>query len=74
MVENCPLNVRYSGIAFFYNLGTALFGGTTPLMLVLLTEHWGFLAPAYYLMLMASVTLLTAVTLVKHNRSLAAIK
>ena len=74
VVENCPLNVRYSGIAFFYNLGTALFGGTTPLMLVLLTEHWGFLAPAYYLMLMASVTLLTAVTLVKHNRSLAAIK
>ncbi|WP_058492750.1 MFS transporter [Legionella worsleiensis] len=70
IVENCPENVRYSGIAFSYNLGMALFGGTTPLIVTLLIEYANSIAPAYYLMLMASISLIAATTLVKNNQSL----
>ncbi|RUR18546.1 MFS transporter [Legionella sp. km535] len=70
VVENCPENVRYSGIAFSYNLGMALFGGTTPLVITLLIEHTSLIAPAYYLILMATISLITATTLVKNNQSL----
>jgi MHS family proline/betaine transporter-like MFS transporter len=70
IVENCPTNVRYSGIAFSYNLGNALFGGTTPLIVSLLTENVSLIAPAYYLILMAGISLITATTLLSHNHSL----
>lgn len=68
VVENCPANVRYSGIAFSYNLGMALFGGSAPLVVTLLTDQIGLLAPAYYLILMASISLLAALTLLKSNK------
>lgn len=64
VVENCPANVRYSGIAFSYNLGMALFGGTAPLLLTLLTQEMNLIAPAYYLMFMAGISLIAASTLV----------
>jgi MHS family proline/betaine transporter-like MFS transporter len=67
MIENCPAEVRYSGIAFSYNLGMALFGGTTPLVITLLTERFGLLAPAYYLMIMASISLI-AISSIEANQ------
>ncbi|HAT8179935.1 TPA: MFS transporter [Legionella pneumophila] len=70
IVENCPENVRYSGIAFSYNLGNALFGGSTPLIVTLLTEKIGLITPAYYLIFMASITLITATTILSNNQSL----
>ncbi|SQG89138.1 major facilitator family transporter [Legionella pneumophila subsp. pascullei] len=70
IVENCPENVRYSGIAFSYNLGNALFGGSTPLIVTLLTEKINLISPAYYLIFMASVTLVTVTTLLSNNQSL----
>jgi MHS family proline/betaine transporter-like MFS transporter len=70
IVENCPENVRYSGIAFAYNLGNALFGGSTPLVFALLTEKIDLSAPAYYLIFMAGITLITATTLLSNNQSL----
>ena len=70
IVENCPENVRYSGIAFSYNLGNALFGGGTPLVVTLLTEKIGLVTPAYYLTFMAAITLITATTLLSNNQSL----
>ncbi|HAT7071401.1 TPA: MFS transporter [Legionella pneumophila] len=73
IVENCPENVRYSGIAFSYNLGNALFGGSTPLILTLLTENMGLIAPAYYLIFMTAITLITATTLLNNNQSLGAL-
>lgn len=63
IVENCPANIRYSGIAFSYNLGNAIFGGTAPLIFTLLTRKISFIAPAFYLMLMAFLTLIAAFTL-----------
>ncbi len=70
IVENCPENVRYSGIAFPYNLGIALFGGSAPLIVTLLTEKISPIAPAYYLIFMAGITLITATTLLSNNKSL----
>lgn len=70
IIENCPENVRYSGVAFSYNLGNALFGGCTPLVLTLLIENINVIAPAYYLILMALISLYTATTLVNKNQSL----
>lgn len=67
-VENCPINIRYSGIAFAYNLGNAIFGGTTPLMLSLLTERINKFAPAFYLMMVAGVSLITVTTLIAKNK------
>lgn len=73
IVENCPENVRYSGIAFSYNLGNALFGGSAPLIVTLMKEKAG-LTPAYYLIFMAGITLITATTLVSNNQSLGPIR
>ena len=73
VVENCPENVRYSGIAFAYNLGMALFGGTAPLLVTLLTEKFNPIAPAYYLFIMTGITLLTITTLLSKNRYLKAL-
>lgn len=70
IVENCPENVRYSGIAFSYNLGNALFGGTTPLLVTLLIEKVSPIAPSYYLFFMALITLITTTTLLTKNQSM----
>jgi len=69
VVENCPANVRYSGIAFAYNVGTALFGGTAPVIVTLLTEKFGLMGPAYYLMGMASITLFASLNLIGRNKT-----
>ncbi len=70
VVENCPENVRYSGISFSYNMGMALFGGTTPLIIVLLINQFNVIAPAYYLLIMAIISFTAATTLVGGNKSL----
>ena len=70
IVENCPANVRYSGIAFSYNFGNALFGGSSPLVVTLLAEKISLITPAYYLIFMAGMTLITAKTLLSNNQSL----
>lgn len=70
VVENCPAKVRYSGIAFSYNLGMAIFGGTAPLFVTLLVKSFSLLAPAYYLMLMSFISLIAALSLVGRNQML----
>lgn len=50
LVDLFPVNERYSGIAFGYSLGHAIFGGLTPLLLTLLVQCLGFtFAPAVLL-------------------------
>lgn len=65
VVENCPADIRYSGVAFSYNLGMALFGGTAPLVVSVLTQQVHVIAPAYYLMAMATISLVAILTLKK---------
>jgi MHS family proline/betaine transporter-like MFS transporter len=57
LVVNFPEENRYTGLALGYNLAYALFGGAAPLLLSCLIVDTGSLfSPAYYLMVMATVT------------------
>lgn len=63
VVETCPANIRYSGIAFAYNIGIAIFGGTTPVIATMLYQEVNAMAPAYYLILVTSVSLIATFSL-----------
>ncbi|MGI9276496.1 MAG: MFS transporter [Endozoicomonas sp.] len=59
-----PVSVRYSGIAFSYNLGFALFGGMTPVIAMGLIRWTGDLtSPAWYLMVSGVCGLLACILL-----------
>jgi MHS family proline/betaine transporter-like MFS transporter len=49
MLELFKTSVRYSGHAIAYNVGAAVFGGTTPFVAGLLVSGAGPMAPGYYL-------------------------
>lgn len=50
MAKLFPIHVRYSGVAFSYSIGMALFGGTTPVICTLLIQKTGnHLSPAFYI-------------------------
>lgn len=58
MVEMFPTKTRFSGVAMGYNVSLALFGGTAPLVSTWLVSRTGDVAaPAYYLMAMATISL-----------------
>ncbi|MDF1654806.1 MAG: MFS transporter [Coxiellaceae bacterium] len=50
MVEMVPPHVRFSATTFAYNIGAAIFGGTTPLIAIWLIHKTALpLSPGYYL-------------------------
>ncbi len=52
IVEMVPPHVRFSATTFGYNIGAALFGGTTPLLAMWLIHLTGYLAsPGWYLII-----------------------
>jgi MHS family proline/betaine transporter-like MFS transporter len=56
--------VRSTGYSIGYNVSVALFGGTAPYVATWLTDRTGSnVAPAYYLIVAAVVTLLTVLTM-----------
>ena len=66
-VELIPAPVRCTGLAFAYNASMGLFGGTTPLMAAWLINYTGNqIAPAYWVVTTASLSLLTLVFWVKE--------
>jgi MFS transporter, MHS family, proline/betaine transporter len=63
-VELFATRVRYSGFGIGYNVCVAIFGGTTPYVVTWLTAHTGnVLAPAFYIVVAAVISLLTVLTL-----------
>mgnify|MGYP000101893506 CR=1 FL=1 len=50
-----PPELRYSGVALGYNLGNAVFGGTTPLLCTLLVDKIDRYSPPLYLMVTSSL-------------------
>lgn len=53
-----PTHIRYGGFAISYNLSTALFGGTAPLLITWLIASTGDdFIPAYYLMIAAAIAI-----------------
>ncbi|MFL6414836.1 MAG: MFS transporter [Bryobacteraceae bacterium] len=59
MVRSFPPAVRFTGVAFSYNVSYAVFGGLTPLLVSALA-HWSPLSPAHYV---GAVSLLALVTI-----------
>lgn len=58
LTELFPTRVRYTGFAFSFNAANALFGGTAPFVATFLISATGSkLAPAFYLVAAAVVTL-----------------
>ncbi|MGV0853785.1 MFS transporter [Mycolicibacterium phlei] len=63
-VELFATRVRYSGFSIGYNVCVAAFGGTTPYVVTWLTARTGDnLAPSWYLVAAAVVSLVTVLTL-----------
>jgi MFS family permease len=56
MTRSFPTEIRCTGVSFSYNLGYALFGGVTP-MLVSLLVHLDRIGPAYYVAAVAVIGL-----------------
>lgn len=73
LVELFPTSIRYTGIAISYNVGFAVFGGLTPLIVTYLIKSTdNILAPSFYLILSAAFCLITALTIKsKHKTTLA---
>jgi MHS family proline/betaine transporter-like MFS transporter len=58
-VEMYPTYVRNTGVAVSYNLGCAIFGGTTPVICKLLFDHFHTInVVAYYVIAVASLSLI----------------
>ena len=63
-VELFTTRVRFSGFSIGYNICVAVFGGTTPYIVTWLTAATGdAIAPAYYLVIAAVVSLAVVLTL-----------
>jgi MFS transporter, MHS family, proline/betaine transporter len=63
-VELFPTRVRYSGFSIGYNISVAGFGGTTPYVVTWLTQRTGsVVAPAFYLIAAAVISLATILTM-----------
>ncbi len=59
LVNAFPAQVRFSGLSFSYNVAYAIFGGLTPIVVTLLLKD-NPLAPAYYVMGVCVIGMLTA--------------
>src|SRR5262249_37645556 len=68
-VELFATRVRYSGFSIGYNVCVAAFGGTTPYVVAWLTGSTGNnMAPAFYLIAAAGISLCTVLTLRESAR------
>lgn len=71
MAKLFPVKVRYSGLALSYNIGIALFGGTTPMICSILIRWTGQqIMPAFYIILISLIGI-GAVCLSKPREPLA---
>jgi MFS family permease len=59
LVQAFPPQVRFSGLSFSYNLSYAIFGGLTPVVVTLMLKN-DPLAPAYYVIAVCLIGMLTA--------------
>ena len=65
MVVAFPPAVRFTGLAFSYNVAYALFGGLTPPLIGMLVQRAGPLAPAHYV----AFTVLIGIGVAVHSLS-----
>jgi MHS family proline/betaine transporter-like MFS transporter len=59
LVELFPTSVRFTGVALSYNLAAAIFGGSAPMVAMLLSQWTGNkFAISYYLIILAFISLI----------------
>jgi MHS family proline/betaine transporter-like MFS transporter len=63
IVELFPTRVRYSAYGLGYNISSALFGGTAPLLMTWLIPQFGIYVPAFYAVITALGTLAAVSTI-----------
>lgn len=68
LVRAFPAEVRFTGISFSYNVAYAIFGGLTPIFVTLIMGITP-MAPAYYVLALAVVGLLTGIYLTRDLNS-----
>lgn len=69
IVEMFPTRVRYSSLGISYNISVAVFGGTAPFIATFLISRTGNdLAPAFYLIAAAAITLIAILTMKETYR------
>lgn len=69
MTEIVPGKVRVTGTSLGYNLCMALFGGTTPMITVILIKVTGTdMTPAFYIMLAAAISLVVVLGIKESSR------
>lgn len=62
LVELFPTKVRFTGVALSYNLSAAIFGGTTPMiLLILISQFQNNMIVPYYLSVFICITLFTLI-------------
>ncbi len=66
-IQAFEVELRYSGVAFSWNMGIALLGGTTPAISTALSEKFGAVAPAYYLAGLALTFIIISYSTRKHK-------
>lgn len=71
MVRAFPAEVRFTGISFSYNVAYAIFGGLTPIFVTLIMRLTP-MAPAYYVLALSAIGLLTGIYLSRDLNSEAA--
>ncbi|NGZ86277.1 MFS transporter [Duganella aceris] len=69
LVQAFPAQVRFSGLSFSYNLSYAIFGGLTPIFVTLMLKS-DKLGPAYYVIGVCAVGMLTALC-IKSRKGIA---
>jgi MHS family proline/betaine transporter-like MFS transporter len=65
IVESSTGNIRYSSIAFSYNLSAAVFGGLSPIVVMTLIEKINLIAPGYYILFTALLGLIAVLLIPK---------
>lgn len=66
MVHAFPAPVRFSGISFSYNIAYAIFGGLTPMVVILLMKVTP-MAPSWYVLALMGIAL--GFALPRHSKS-----
>lgn len=76
LVELFPTSVRFTGVALSYNISAALFGGTAPVMGMMLAKYLDDkYAPSYYLIILMVLTCITLKFLKEtYRKNLAEVK
>jgi MHS family proline/betaine transporter-like MFS transporter len=66
--EEFPSKARYSALAVGYNLGSAVFGGTAPLVAALLIDWFDTPVAASFLLVIASVIAIPLLVRMRDRR------